>query len=429
ALEEQKRRRSQRVDSARHLDRFADLTLGISEDEEEVAMDLPAAPGSVAKYASMLGQAVDPTMIENHVVAPLTIDQDDQGHLVEEQSTQVESNSLTSAKKKKKKKNRGKRQNKWADRCMYAELLEMAVPRDDWDAADGLPSDLETGWVAVGPVPVGKRCLAVTQQAGVPGIANTTLRSRLLGKVLLHRFPSTLPPLTVLDCILDGRWRENGILHVLDVIKWKGQDVADCESAFRFWWRDTRLTELGPTPPPLAHPHLPTDADTQQDDVHSYRFPYPTTLVPVPYYTDTTLPTLLTNVVPAARAPRVVPVSIPILTSSLSSTQTVLQPSSQKQSHPYQFGFASLALDGSGGMDIDGTFEFGSSAQIQTQSVEARVDSDGLLLYVQAAAYEPGTSPLSSWIPLGEEGGLDLFESLVRRRMVRSREVDMDMDG
>lgn len=50
---------------------------------------------------------------------------------------------------------------------MYAELLEMAS-EDPWD--DGLPVDLESAWVAVGPVPVGKRCLAVTQQtAGVGG--------------------------------------------------------------------------------------------------------------------------------------------------------------------------------------------------------------------------------------------------------------------
>lgn len=49
----------------------------------------------------------------------------------------------------------------------------------------------------------------------------------------MARFPSPLPSDTVLDCILDQNWRENGILHVLDVIKWKGQDVADCESSFR----------------------------------------------------------------------------------------------------------------------------------------------------------------------------------------------------
>jgi snurportin-1 len=46
-------------------------------------------------------------------------------------------------------------------------------------------------------------------------------------------FPSNLPPQTALDCILDPNWRDNGILHVLDVLQWKGQDVGDCETPFR----------------------------------------------------------------------------------------------------------------------------------------------------------------------------------------------------
>jgi snurportin-1 len=81
-----------------------------------------------------------------------------------------------SKKSKNKRKNKSK-PNKWADRCMYAELLEMATD-DPWSSSvdtpnapnDGLPSDLESGWVAVGPVPVGKRCLAVTHQSsGISG--------------------------------------------------------------------------------------------------------------------------------------------------------------------------------------------------------------------------------------------------------------------
>jgi snurportin-1 len=81
---------------------------------------------------------------------------------------------------KRSKKNRGaktngrSKPNKWADKCMFAELLEM---RDDdaWPASrvaeDGLPEDLESGWVVVAPVPVGKRCLAVTyQSSGIIGV-------------------------------------------------------------------------------------------------------------------------------------------------------------------------------------------------------------------------------------------------------------------
>lgn len=151
--------------------------------------------------------------------------------------------------------------SKWADKCMYAELLEMA---EDvmWSAqpthgptTDGLPDDIDSGWVAVAPVPVGKRCLAISyQSSGVAGqgmcitlqttrddlsrllrfvVPNTALKSRVLGKPLMAKFPSSLPPSTILDCILDQNWRQTGILHVLDVLKWKGQDVSDCETPFR----------------------------------------------------------------------------------------------------------------------------------------------------------------------------------------------------
>ncbi len=135
------------------------------------------------------------------------------------------------SKGKNKRRKKGKRKpSKWADKCMYAELLEL---HDSplWttgygtqgveQSEDGLPSDLESGWVALAPVPVGKRCLAVSMQsAGLSGIGklylfheftrylkyaeapNTMLRSRLLGKVLLPPFPSPLPSNTILDCIL-----------------------------------------------------------------------------------------------------------------------------------------------------------------------------------------------------------------------------------
>ena len=76
--------------------------------------------------------------------------------------------------------------------------------------------------------------LPVTASADDSPVPNTTLRSRVLGKALMKPFPSTLPPQTVLDCILDDNWRDNGILHVLDVVTWKGQDLGDCETPFRY---------------------------------------------------------------------------------------------------------------------------------------------------------------------------------------------------
>ena len=111
------------------------------------------------------------------------------------------------ASKKKRGKNNSKRRankaSKWADRCMYAELLEMCADEPwsrgdiddiygnelgDYEGVDGLPRDLETGWVAVAPVPVGKRCLAVTQQsAGVAGVGMSffSLKASFLGATLL----------------------------------------------------------------------------------------------------------------------------------------------------------------------------------------------------------------------------------------------------
>ena len=62
---------------------------------------------------------------------------------------------------------------------MYAELLEMK-DSELWNsmievagegAQDGLPEDLQTGWVAVAPIPVGKRCLAISHQgSGTIGV-------------------------------------------------------------------------------------------------------------------------------------------------------------------------------------------------------------------------------------------------------------------
>jgi len=77
-----------------------------------------------------------------------------------------------------------KAQSRFANVPMFAELLEL---RDDdieqWSVSQEsiisqasfpeaahehrrrvLPADLETGWVALAPIPAGKRCLAVSHQ-------------------------------------------------------------------------------------------------------------------------------------------------------------------------------------------------------------------------------------------------------------------------
>lgn len=424
ALEEQKRRRAQRFDSNRQLDLFADLSLGQSDEDEddggEEVVDGTTSPittttftpGSIAAYASMIEPYQPPNAISGTLKS--TADNAESGS--------IESSSTTKRKRKKKGK-KNKKANKYADKCMYAELLEMSED-NPWSDVDGLPENLETAWVAVGPVPVGKRCLAVTHQSsGIAGVVpNTTLRSRLLGKTLIPRFPSVLPPSTVLDCILDANWRENGILHILDVVKWKGQDICDCEATLRFWWRNTRLGEL-------EHTSLvPTPYTKTRTDI--YQYPYPTRLIPISYYTDTTLPTLYQHIIPQAKTPRSLTIDVPSAPSTtLSHASSTDQSGGQAQGD---------------GMDVEPpTFTFGA---IQgTYQITTTIESDGLLLYVAEASYESGKSPLSTWIPIMSyevedqaeshqphdevrrtreqrqaSGPLAVFERLVHRRLQKS---------
>ncbi|KAG2143487.1 uncharacterized protein EDB93DRAFT_1155193 [Suillus bovinus] len=411
ALEEQKRRRAQKFESSRQLDAFADLNLGNSDDDGDLEDEPEIIREGVSGFVQMVSQPVE----------TLSLSSDAHNH-----------ETLHSGKRrgKSRRKRIKAKPSKWADKCMYAELLEMNEEAHLWDnqsadMVDGLPRDLEAAWVAVAPVPTGKRCLAVTQHsAGIVGTSpNTTLRSRVLGKMLLPRFPSSLPPLTVLDCILDVNWKDNGIIHVLDVLKWKGQDVGDCETPFRFWWRDTRLAELPKHPLPSGNfsftaPYTTSDTSSQNagslsnippSERERYRFPYPTSFVPIPYHTDTTLTSLSSFIIPMARSTREISVDIPMHVS------------------PPDFTSYDMAVD-----DIHGPIVSRS-----TTSVIARVDSDGLLLYVSHASYEEGTSPLSCWIPNkaisecpellgsyeGHDSPLDVFQRLVQRRTTKNLHV------
>ncbi|KAH9940679.1 hypothetical protein B0H21DRAFT_878266 [Amylocystis lapponica] len=402
ALEEQKRRRAERIDSTRQLDFFADLTLGPSDDEADDDGGTQNGPDvvreGISQFATMLPRtatAVPAAAGEPAASPPQAGDAQTKGKKRGKGQRKAKARASAAASAHPKGQRSGK-PNKWADKCMYAELLEMTEEYDGADLErDGIPDDIETSWVAVTPVPRGKRCLAVTHQAtGIAGVVpNTTLRSRVLGKALMKPFPSPLPPQTVLDCILDENWHDNGLLHVLDVLQWKAQDVADCDAPFRFWWRDTRLSELPSFPPPAS----------AAPPGETYAFPHPTALLPVPYHTNTTLANLANMLIPVTRAPRRVAVTTP------------------------------RAPDG---------------GPVQLQATPAEIAPDGLLLYVAQATYEPGTSPLSSWLPLraydvrgegvtdvapvGADSPLDVFERLIARRLARVgadglHEVSMDV--
>ncbi|KAF8328459.1 uncharacterized protein EI90DRAFT_2926250 [Cantharellus anzutake] len=232
-----------------------------------------------------------------------------------------------------------------------------------------LPHNLETGWVALAPIPVGKRCLAVTYSGKD---YRTQLFSRLKGARFL-KFPSPLPMNSILDCVLDANWEVNGIIHVLDILRWHGKDFTDCEANFRFWWRDSRISEITPLPPsPSMEFDFASMAQAEREIPLTFQYPY--VFLPVPYYTPPiSMEMFLTTVIPAAKMTRSFEVKLP---PALPSTS-----------------WAGRAL-------------------------QTGIATDGLLLYVSEASYQSGETPLSTWVPTKPlEGGLsnpvtlDLFEA------------------
>lgn len=134
------------------------MSLGTSDDEgdEDIDEEPQVIREGIANYAPLAGTS---DVSCTHVVPKA----DDGTH--------------PKRKRSKNKRKRAKKHSKWANKCMYAELLEMKEEPSLWndhsnDVDDGLPSDIERSWVALAPVPTGKRCLAITHQStsGVIGI-------------------------------------------------------------------------------------------------------------------------------------------------------------------------------------------------------------------------------------------------------------------
>ena len=149
------------------------------------------------------------------------------------------------------------------------------------------------------------------------------------------------------------------------------------------------MSELPPSrPPTTSAPEVALEASTQGGNAPiGYRFPYPTTFLQIPYYTNTTLAHFLDTIIPRARSSCRAQVSIP------------------------------AGPNDSDMMDIESSQFAGPAPRI----AQTEIKSDGLLLYVAQAIYEPGTSPLSSWVPLAaptsgemasahQSSPLDVFE-------------------
>ncbi|KAB5592888.1 hypothetical protein CTheo_3677 [Ceratobasidium theobromae] len=381
ALEEQhithylaEQNRALRIDAARNIDLFAGLSLnernadGDDSDSEDDNNALPQSAMGVARFLTQMDLPDSPpqTKVSDAMISSGPNETINSSTQVK----QLKPKSGGTRNKARSKRSKQRKATKWADKCMYAELLEMNDAPDSWDSGndDGLPKDLEREWVALAPVPKGKRCIAVSFAPSLSGPdeptsvlqANTALHSRVKGLAFM-RFPAPLPPDTILDCILDEDVTRTGVLHVLDVIRWRGTDVAQCEVDFRFWFRDARLAELAPQPEPTR-----TVAGSR---------PYPHRFLGVPYY-------------------------LPPLTSAL-FLQTII-PVAQISAPPAR---SSTEME----MEMD-----------TNEGQATCVKSDGILLYVREAAYTPGETPLSCWIPsapldnaMNQEPPLQLFQRWV----------------
>ena len=140
------------MESERHIDLFAGLNLGLSEDETGNNDDPDIVREGIAQLAPLLPRS-DPNLSSVPSLGP---------HAAESNAAGAQ----RKGRRKKGTKSSNKKTSPWANKAMYAELLEMQEA-DQWAGGDdGLPSDLETGWVALAPVPVGKRCLAISHQGG-----------------------------------------------------------------------------------------------------------------------------------------------------------------------------------------------------------------------------------------------------------------------
>jgi snurportin-1 len=195
--------RAQRINAARNIDLFSSLSLGGNdedederEEEENEAVD--AAPEIVQQGLGAFASMLDASPAS----AAATTGSSTSAILGDESMTTVEKTKARRRRKKgaasadrhvgggddrpstsRKAKSRPVAA-RYANVCMYAELLELreddvwqsggmsAIDEDGMkESGDGkvrtgagLPNDLENGWVALAPIPVGKRCLAVSYQ-------------------------------------------------------------------------------------------------------------------------------------------------------------------------------------------------------------------------------------------------------------------------
>ncbi|GAA6010550.1 hypothetical protein JCM10207_001360 [Rhodosporidiobolus poonsookiae] len=235
----------------------------------------------------------------------------------------------------------------WARNLLsYAETL---------DLRHSLPEGLESDWRAV-VVPKGKRALCATTTDTVNG--NTILYSRVAGRTLA-RHRTVLPPDSLLDVVWDAA---QSVLWVLDICKWRGQYLVDCDAEFRAFFLTSKLSELPTQPyiPPSSSPASPSPSSrTRPPSSH------PLLVLPAPSYAPPLTPAVLLPLLVSLSAPSAMPVRV--LAPSPSS------PSSTPSASPPAFAPTDLSIP---------------------------LGPTGLLLYLSTAHYPSGPTPLVGWVPL-----------------------------
>ena len=174
-----------------------------------------------------------------------------------------------------------------------------------------------------------------------------------------------------------------------------------------------------------------------------YLFSYPTTFLPIPYYADTSLSYLYEQIIPSTRTMRSVVINVPVFSSSLQ-----LDAGGMDVDAASGGSLGSLGSRGQVPMPTQQTFSFSfahnhaqsisqppppppgkPATAVASMQVNTFIQSDGLLLYVAESGYEPGTSPLSSWIPIVGYEKEEQVEGGTRNKAEVKRERENGANG
>lgn len=106
-----------------------------------------------------------------------------------------------------------------------------------------IPDDFVDEWVCM-PIPEGQRCFVAS--------GNQQTLAKAANGELLHKFPSFLPngshasfdtkkSYCIFDCIFS---QNDNTFYILDMMCWKGHLYYECDSQFRFFFLQSKISEI-----------------------------------------------------------------------------------------------------------------------------------------------------------------------------------------